>query len=140
MEDIPRTSCRRINRIDEGLSTVDTDDLILVSDSRCDQSIITSHWTVTHYTGRHIIMTGPFKGRNVGHRFPVVSAVAKIIDRKGNAYAGEIHEALLDKNDNQKESLLATHQALLNKSIGIDDRSIYERDINGNSGTWNTIS
>lgn len=79
-------------------------------------------------------MTGAFAGRNAGIVFPVVSATCKVIDRDGNNYAAEIHEALYDDSPLQRESLLAVHQALMNKSIGIDDRSLGERDIFGRPG------
>ena len=79
-------------------------------------------------------MTGAFAGRNVGETFPVVTAVAKIIDAEGKAYAAIAHEALLDSNPAQVESLLSVHQSLRNVNNGIDDRATSERDINGNPG------
>lgn len=36
-------------------------------------------------------MTGAFAGRNIGEVFPVVSAVAKLIDENGHAYAAYVH-------------------------------------------------
>jgi hypothetical protein len=80
------------------------------------------------------MMTGAFAGRNVGKTFPVVTAVAKIIDAKGKAYAAIAHEALLNSNLAQVESLLSVHQSLRNVNNGIDDRATSERHINGNPG------
>jgi hypothetical protein len=79
-------------------------------------------------------MTGAFAGRNVGEVFPVVSAVAKLICEDGKAYAAYVHEALLDSNPNQKESLLSVHQSLRDQRNGIDDRARCERGVDGNPG------
>lgn len=80
-------------------------------------------------------MTGAFAGRNVGERFEVVSAVAKLTDRTGRSYAAYIHEALYDSNPAQVESLLSTHQALRLPTVRIDDRSVHERDVQDRPGT-----
>lgn len=122
-------ACRRITKINNHFSTSSKTDSVLISDSACDQSIIADAWKITKSTGRHVVMTGAFAGRNTGIAFPVVSAIAKVMDRDGKACAAEIHEAPHDDNINQKESLLAVHQALMNKTIGIDDRSILEHVI-----------
>ena len=37
------------------------------------------------HTGREVMMTGAFAGRNFGESFPVVSAVAKLIGADGIA-------------------------------------------------------
>ena len=79
-------------------------------------------------------MTGAFAGRNVGEQFPVVEACAKLIDEKGNAFAGIIHEALYDDNPNQVESLLSSHQSLANPRNGIDERARCEFDVDGQPG------
>lgn len=76
-----------------------------------DQTLLTSVWKVIKRTGREVMMTGAFAGRNVGQVFPVVSAVAKIIGEDGKADAAYAHEDLLDSNPNQKESLLSVHQS-----------------------------
>ena len=91
-------------------------------------------WRVTAHTGREVMMTGAFAGRNVGEVFPVVTAVAKIVGADGRAYAAVAHEALLDTNPAQVESLLSVHQSLRNVNNGTDDRSTLERDIHGNPG------
>ena len=78
-------------------------------------------------------MTEAFAGRNVGEVFPVVSAVAKIIGEDGRAYAAYAHEALLDSNPNQKESLLSVHQSLRDQR-GINNRARCERGVDGNPG------
>ena len=84
-------------------------------------------------------MTGAFAGRNVGERFEVVSAVAKLTDRTGASFMVYIHEALFDPNPAQVESLLAVHQALRRPSVRIDDRSIFERDVRGLPGTQKSV-
>lgn len=90
---------------------------------------------LTLHCGRYVFMTGAFAGRNVGERFEVVSAVAKLTDRTGCSYAAYIHEALYDSNPAQVESLLSTHQALRLPTVRIDDRSIHERDVYDRPGT-----
>ena len=79
-------------------------------------------------------MTGAFAGRNVGEVFPVVSAVAKLVCEDGNSFAAYAHEALLDSNPAQKESLLSVHQSLRDQRNGIDDRARCERDVHGKPG------
>ena len=130
MENIPQSSCHRFTKINNGFSKVESDDLILVSDSGCDQSIITSLWMTIHTTERHIVKTGPFADPNIGLQFHVVSAIPKIFDRDGNAYTAEIYKSLLDKSDHQKKLILVSHQDLLNTYIDIDDHSMHERHIN----------
>ena len=76
------------------------------------------------------MMTGAFAGRNVGEVFPVVSAVAKLVCEGGTSYAAYAHEALLDLNTLQVESLLSVHQSLRNQWNGIDDRARCKRDVN----------
>ena len=101
---------RRVTRVNEFISEVDSSQQILVSDSGNDQTLLTSVWKVVRRTGREVMMTGAFAGRNVGEVFPVVSAVAKIVCEDGTAYAAYAHEALFDSNPAQKESLLSVHQ------------------------------
>ncbi len=50
----------------------------------------------------------------------------------GTAYAAYAHEALLDSNPAQKESLLSVHQSLTDQGNGIDDRARCERDVHDN--------
>jgi hypothetical protein len=87
-----------VTRVNEFISHVDPIQHILVSDSGNDQTILTSIWRMVNQTGREVMMTGAFAGRNVGEVFPVVSAVAKLICEDGQAYAAYAHEALLDSN------------------------------------------
>ena len=68
---------RRVTRVNEFISEVDSLQQILVSDSGNDQTLLTSVWKVVRRTGREVMMAGAFAGRNVGDVFPVVSAVAK---------------------------------------------------------------
>lgn len=116
------------------ISEVDSSQQILVSDTGNDQTLLTSVWRVIRRTGREVMMTGAFAGRNVGEVFPVVSAVAKLVCENGKAYAAYAHEALLDMNPAQKESLLSVHQSLRDQRNGIDDRARCERDVGGNPG------
>jgi hypothetical protein len=95
---------RRVTRINEFITEVDSTQQILVSDTGNDQTLLTSAWKVIKRTGREVMMTGAFAGRNVGEVFPFVSAVAKMICGDGKAYAAYTHEALLDSNPNQRES------------------------------------
>jgi hypothetical protein len=41
----------------------------LVSDSACDQSLITRDWMVLKWTSHHVLMTGAFAGQNIGEKF-----------------------------------------------------------------------
>jgi transposase InsO family protein len=120
--------------LSNGISTVDSSTPILVSDTGNDQTLLTSIWRIVARTGREVMMTGAFAGRNVGESFPVVSAVAKLVGADGIAYAATVHEALYDSNPLQVESLLSVHQALRDTNNGIDDRAMCERDIDGNPG------
>ena len=122
---------RRVTRVNEFISEVDSSQQILVSDSGNDQTLLTSVWKVVRRTGREVMMTGAFAGRNAGEVFPVVLAVAKIVCEDGTAYA---HEALFDLNPAQKESLLSVHQSLRDQRNGIDDRARCERGVDGNPG------
>ncbi len=63
--------------MDKFISIADSSQQILVSDTgKNDQTLLTSAWTVIKRTGREVMMTGAFAGRNIGEAFPVVSAVA----------------------------------------------------------------
>ena len=123
-----------MTRVNDYLSEADSSQQILVSDTGNDQTLLTSTWRVLKHTGREVMMTGAFAGRNVGEVFPVVSAVAKIVCEDGCAFAAYAHEALLDSNPAQTESLLSVHQSLRNTRNGIDDRARCERDVHGRPG------
>ena len=125
---------RRLTRVDEFITAADSSQQILVSDTGNDQTLLTSIWRVIETTDREVMMTGAFAGRNAGELFPVVSAVAKVVGEDGKAYVAYAHEALLDSNPAQKESLLSVHQSLRSQRNGIDDRARCERDIHGNPG------
>jgi hypothetical protein len=73
--------------------------------------LITSAWRVLRNTGREVVMCGAFAGRSAGEIFLVVSAVPKLVCEDGKAYAAYAHEALLDTNPAQVESLLSVHQS-----------------------------
>ena len=125
---------RRVTRINDFITEVDSSQQVLVSDTGNDQTLLTSVWRVIASTGRNVMMTGAFAGRNVGELFPVVSAVAKVVGEDGKEYAAYAHEALYDSNPAQKESLLSVHQSLHDQRNGIDDRARCERDLHGNPG------
>ena len=125
---------RRVTRLNEYISEVDSSQHILVSDTGNDQTLLTRAWRILHRTGREVIMTGAFAGRNVGETFPVVSAVAKLQCEDGREFAAYAHEALFDSNPAQTESLLSVHQSLRDTRNGIDDRARCERDVHGNPG------
>jgi hypothetical protein len=82
-----------------------------VSDTGNDQTLITSTWRVLQDTGREVVMSGAFAGQSAGEIFPVVSGVAKLVCKDGKAYAAYAHEALLDTNPAQVESLFSLHQS-----------------------------
>jgi Reverse transcriptase (RNA-dependent DNA polymerase) len=108
---------------------------IIVSDSGCDQTVITRHWTVIKDTGRTVTMKGAFEATDQGDTYPVVTAVAKLTTEDGSSYAAIVHEALLCTNDKQVESLLSVHQVCYSKYNAVDDRARCERDIDGKPGT-----
>jgi hypothetical protein len=103
--------------------TADSSQQILVSDTGNDQTLITSTWTVLHYTGRKVVMSGAFAGQSPDKLFPVVLAVAKLVCEDGSSCAAYVHEALLDSNSMQVELLLSVHQSLRLPGNGIDDRA-----------------
>ena len=125
---------RRVRKLANGFSAADSSQQILIADGACDQSLITSAWTVLQETGRQIMMTGAFAGRNTGEYFPIVDAACKLIDESGNPYVGIIREALYDSNPTQVESLLSCHQSMSNRDNGIDDRARCEFDIHRKPG------
>jgi hypothetical protein len=102
---ITEHNCRRVHHVSAYLSRADPGQPILISDSACDQSLITRNWTVLKWTGHHVLMTGDFAGQNVGEKFPVVIGAAKLRDENGNVYAAIANEALYDDNKAQVDSL-----------------------------------
>ena len=63
---ITECNCHRVHRVLAYLSCADPGQPILISDSACDQSLITRDLTVLKWTGHHVLMTGAFAGRNIG--------------------------------------------------------------------------
>jgi hypothetical protein len=59
---ITEHNCRRVHSVLAYLSRADPGQPILISDSACDQSLITRDWTVLKWTGHHVLMTGAFAG------------------------------------------------------------------------------
>ena len=114
---------RRVLRLPNGLSRAGASQLILISNSGCDQMLVTSIWRTVSHTGRSITMNGAFAGRGPSEILPVVSTVAKVIDKQGQVYTAIGHKVLYDDNPLQVEPLLSTHQSLSNPSNAIDDRA-----------------
>ena len=107
---------------------------ILLLDSGADQFLAGFIWRCIGTTGRHVNLFGALAQRHSGTVLPVCSVAAKIIDRFGNEYCGIAHEALLDKNPNQFESLLPPAQA---RKAGnrVDDCPTDQLMPNGSFGT-----
>ena len=124
-----------INQLSNYSNLLNTHKNIFIADSACDQILITNIWTILSYTNRYVTMTGAFAGRNKGETFPVVSAQCTMQAVDGTSYVAIVHDALLDSNPLQTESLLSVHQSLRCKKNAIDDRSIEEFDVHGNHGT-----
>jgi hypothetical protein len=55
---ITERNCCRVHCMSVYLSRTDPVQPILISDSACDQSLITRDWTVLKWTGHHVLMTG----------------------------------------------------------------------------------
>jgi hypothetical protein len=77
---ITECNCCRVHHVSAYLSHADPGQPILISDSACDQSLITRDWTVLKWTGCHVLMTGAFAGQNVGEKFLVIIGAAKLRD------------------------------------------------------------
>ena len=129
------SSIRKLTKISDEITTVDNCDNILIADSGCDQTLVTSIWTILNCTNRFVLMLTALQGRHPGQRFQVVQAAVKLTDANNNAYCAIANEALYDENDHQKESLLSTHQARSDGITAVDDYSLSEHDIRGNPGT-----
>lgn len=108
---------------------------MLIADSGNDQFLITSTWSVTEFTGRHIVLSGALAGRHPGTTFPVVSAVAKLIDANNRSYCAIVHEALYDESPCQYEALIATAQVRKFNGNAIDDCDTDSVDTRGRPGT-----
>ena len=115
-----------INQLSNYSNLLNTHKNIFIADSACDQILITNIWTILSYTYRYVTMTGAFAGRNKGETFPVVSAQCTMQAADGTSYVAIVHDALLDSNPLQTESLLSVHQSLRCKKNAIDDRSTEE--------------
>ncbi len=121
------------------LSCADLGQPILISDSACDQFLITRDWMVFEWTSHHVLMTGVFAGLNIGEKFPVIIGMAKLWDENGNVYAAIVNEVLYDDNKAQVESLLSVHQGLANPQNRIDHCAHCEHDVSGKPG-WQKCS
>ncbi len=74
---ITEHNCCCVHCMSAYLSRADQGQPILISDSACDQSLITRDWTVLKWTGHHILMTGAFAGQNSHEKFLVIISAAK---------------------------------------------------------------
>jgi hypothetical protein len=124
---------------EKGKAKVTEDHAILIADSGNDQTLVTADWTILSESGRKICMTGPFKGRDRGMVFKVVTAACKLRDELGRTYIGIANECLHDPSPEQKESLLSIHQSLECSDNAIDDRGRSERDVRGGPGTQSAV-
>lgn len=97
--------------------------------------LVTSLWTILSITGRHVSLLGALAGRHTGQSFPVVSAMALLIDENGKRYCAIVHEALYDDNPAQHESLMANAQVRKRTGNAIDDASTTAVDTRGFRGT-----
>ena len=118
-----------------GLSQAVASQSILISDTGCDQMLVTSIWRIVSCTRRSVTMNGAFACHGHSQLLPVVSAAAKVIDEQGHVYDAISNEVLYNDNSLQFQSLLSTHQSLSNPSNAIEDRAHCEQDILGNLGT-----
>jgi hypothetical protein len=59
---ITERNCCCVHRMLAYLSCADPGQPILISDSACDQFLITRDWTVLKWTSHHVLMTGAFAG------------------------------------------------------------------------------
>ena len=113
---------RCVLQLPNGLSQAGASQSILISDSSCDQMLVTSIWRIVSRTRRSVTMNRAFADRGPSQLLPVVSAAAKVIDEQGHIYGAVSHEVLYNDNPLQVESLLSTHQSLSNPSNAIDDQ------------------
>ncbi|CAJ1951560.1 unnamed protein product [Cylindrotheca closterium] len=88
----------------------DPEEDILIADSGADQIILGVVWRVLKNTSQYVNLLGPLAGRHQGAIFNVVSAAAKLIDENGQEWCAIAHEGLMDRDKEQKESLLASAQ------------------------------
>ena len=109
-------------------------DDVLIADSGAEQSLLGVVWRVLKPTSRYVNLLGPLQERHGGVIFQVVSAAAKLIDEDGKEYCAVIHEGLLDRDENQKESLLASAQ-VRHAGNAIDDCHREALNPNGDPGT-----
>ena len=78
MEESAVRILRRVTWLDAYISTADSSQQILVSDTGNDQTQLASARRVIKWMGREVMMTDASAGHNVGEVFPVVSVVANI--------------------------------------------------------------
>ena len=114
---------QHVLQLPNSLSRAGASQSILISNSGCDQMLVTSIWQLVSRTRRAITMNGAFAGCGPSQIVPVVSCAAKVIDAQGHVYAAVAHEVLYNDNPLQVESLLSTHQSLSNPSNAIDDQA-----------------
>ena len=98
------------------------DENILIIDSACDQSIITTNvFVVLSRSGRYYYVNGALSGRMQNETpLEVVDAVTKVNLNDGKSYILQMNQSLLDSCPNQKESLLQPHQSRAH-GVFVDD-------------------
>ena len=105
------SNCRMVNKINNNKFINFSTGSILITDEECDQTLTTKDWYILNHTGRKVTMVDAFTGRSVDHTFPLVTAIYKITDEKGNSYEGLAYESLYDDLKVQTESLLSCYQS-----------------------------
>lgn len=85
----------RVPRINGFITEADSSQQMLVSDLGNDQTLLTLVLRVIAMTGREVMMTGAFAGRNFGEYFPVVLAVAKVVGKDGKNSTAYPHKEAL---------------------------------------------
>ena len=73
---------RLVKRVSDSITIVDATENIFIADSGCDQTLVTSIWSVLKFTSRYVLMLTAFQGRNPGQRLQVVNAAVKLTDAK----------------------------------------------------------
>ena len=109
---------------------------ILIIDSACDQSIITSNAFITlSRSGQYFHVNGALSGRMESDvALEVVDAVSKITLSNGSVFILQMNQSLLDTCPQQMESLLQPHQSRAH-GVLIDDCPFHHKRIDGCHGT-----
>ena len=95
-------SVRKLTKVSDSITTVDSMDNILIADSGCDQIVITSIWTILRPSNRYVLMITALQGRNPGQRIQVIKAAVKLTDELGKEYRAIANDAIYDEHNHQK--------------------------------------